>query len=266
MRLFDASFDLVFSIGGNCACAMFLKETRRRIQSSPFDWIANASFTQRFDTLCGRFEDFLHKDNLVWFSHGVGDATNEIYADRVTGYRFVHDFPKDMSFDEAFPGVRAKYDRRISRLLSQLDGGVSACLVWWSDVMHPTDAECAACAERVRKAFPKSDCRVLVFENDPEAGPSRLDVRHLSPYCTKVVGATAPAGSGFFGDHDLNVRVFRGLRLGRKLAANYRVYAFKRLIIHLLTFWHFNREDRKQARARWRDRLIKAEPRAAVGW
>lgn len=255
VKPFDCRFDLVFSIGGNCSCAMYLNETGLRMQSSPFDWIAIAPFAQRIETLCCRFGDFLRRENLSWVSPGIGDAANDIYEDKVTGYRFVHDFPRSQPFEESYPAVRAKYDRRISRLLAQLDAGISACLVWWSDVLHPTDAECMAGIERVRRTYPLSDCRLLVFENNRSAGAGRCELRRLSANCVKVVGDIAPDGSGLMGDKRLCTPVFRSLRKGPILATRYRKQILQRMLVRLLTFWHVDHEARKRARAVWKARL-----------
>ena len=264
--MFDTKFNLIVSIGGNCACAMYLNELGIRMRSYPFDWLSWASFGQRIDTLCGRFAGFLEKQNVAWYGPGTGDNANDVYLDGVTGYRFVHDFPKGMTYDEAYPLVRAKYDRRIARLLDELDRGISVCLVWWSVDMHPTDAECSAAIERVRQTFPKSDCRLLVFENDMACSSGHVEERPLSEHCLKVVGCIAPEGSGVLGLQKTNRRIFRRLRMGPALAAEQRRHDARRALVHLLTFWHLDRAARKRARAFWKARLGGGGQGKKIGW
>lgn len=264
--MFRDKFDLVFSIGGNCVCAMFLNETRLRMASSPFDWLSGAPFEERIDTLCSRFRDFLGRENVVWHSPGQGDRGNDVYRDAVHGYLFVHDFPRGKPIDESFPEVRAKYERRIARLLKRLDAGVRACLVWWSPDTPPSDEACRTGIERVREAFPNSDCKLVVFENDKSLGHGKVEEDFLSEHCLKIRGAIAPEGCGILGDRNLNVGMYRRIRIGGRLAAERRKFAFRRALARLLSLWHANRESRKKSRKSWEARLCRKGHAESVGW
>lgn len=264
--MFRDRFDLVFSIGGNCACAMFLNETKLRMASSPFDWLSSAPFEERIDTLCSRFRGFLVRENIAWHSPGQGDRASDVYMDTVHGYRFVHDFPKNTPLDESFPRVRAKYDRRIARLLKRLDDGARACLVWWSLDMHPSDEACRAGIERVREAFPNSDCKLIVFENDKSFGLGKTAEHPLSEHCLKIRGAIAPDGCSVLGDRDLNVGMYRRIRIGGRLAAERRRFVVLRALARLLSLWHLDRESRKRAREAWEARLWRKGGAESVGW
>ena len=256
--MFKDRFDLVFSIGGSCVCAIYLNETRLRMASSPFDWISLAPFGERIRTLCARFDGFLDLGNLVLYEradeHHPGHP-NDLYRDSSSGYCFVHDFPRQVPAAESFPAVKAKYDRRIGRLLGRLDGGVRACLVWWSPGDPPSDEECVDGIARVRAAFPNSDCKLIVFANDLSTGRRELREHRLSDDCLKIVGPIAPEGSGLVGDRELNLGAFGRIRAGGRLAAGRRRAKFRRALVKFLSLWHFSRSGRVRARKAWEARL-----------
>ena len=264
--MFKEKFDFVFSLGGNCASAMFLNETKLRMASSPFDWIVANTLKAHIDTLCTRFRDFLLRENVVWHGPGRGDRGNDVYRDNAQGYLFVHDFPKGMSLDESFPKVRAKYDRRIARLLKRLDEGSKACLVWWrADICVPDD-ECRDGIERVRAAFPNSDCRLLVFENDKSFGRGEWTEEELSPNCIKIRGLIDPDGSDVLGDKELNVRLYRRIGVGGRLAAERRRFALARALARVLSFWFPSRAMRKRVREALEARFLRKGESGAIGW
>lgn len=264
--MFDERFDLVFGLGANCACAMYLNNTAYRMRSLPFDWIAKASFTQRVATLCSRFSGFLAKENVVFALEPPAGRPHNVYRDTVQGYEFVHDFPKGMSYEDSYPEVRAKYDRRIARLLGLLDGGISACLVWWSADMKAEDSDCVFGIEEIRRAFPKSDCRLLVFENDLSFPRGRAEEIRLSEFCIKVRGCLAPSELGMLGDEKLNLRYLRRLRRGSVLRSEYLRHVVLRAIAHVLSSFHLTRKARKESRRYWRARLKGQTVRKELGW
>ena len=52
-------FDIIMSIGADCACAMYMKKHVMRTFSSPFDWLTHADFETRMDLIFNDFEKFL---------------------------------------------------------------------------------------------------------------------------------------------------------------------------------------------------------------
>ena len=49
--MFTNKFDLVVSMGEDCACAMYLRKSSLRDASYPFDWLCHATFERRIECL-----------------------------------------------------------------------------------------------------------------------------------------------------------------------------------------------------------------------
>lgn len=58
--LFNKKFDLIVSLGEDCACTSYLRRFNLQKYSYPFDWLSNASFQTRIDLVCNDFKDFLN--------------------------------------------------------------------------------------------------------------------------------------------------------------------------------------------------------------
>ena len=63
--LFNQKFDLIFSIGEDCACSSYLRRYNLQDYSYPFDWLTKATFKTRLDLLLNDFQGFLEKENLI---------------------------------------------------------------------------------------------------------------------------------------------------------------------------------------------------------
>ena len=117
--MFTNKFDLVVSMGEDCACAMYLRKSSLRDASYPFDWLCHATFERRIECLKNHFDGFLEKENMRRLDKpttGLRDLENDSYEDVNTGFYFYHDFKENVPFDIVFSGVKNKYERRIERL------------------------------------------------------------------------------------------------------------------------------------------------------
>ena len=51
-------YDIIYSIGRDCACASYLQQNGLRLTSGPFDWLTNAGFEDRFELMLNDFQCF----------------------------------------------------------------------------------------------------------------------------------------------------------------------------------------------------------------
>ena len=255
MRIFPdiSRFDLVFSIGEDCGCAMLLNAAGLRDMSSPFDWLTKATFATRIDLLCSRFEGFLEREDLQSLpkpTQGYVDQNNDYYANRRLDFYYYHDFAAGVPLDESYSLVKAKYDRRIARLLARLDRGGKVLMIWWSRSKRPDDAELWDALMRVQAAYPQSTVCLLAFENDLARPKGVTDVLHLNDRLVKVVGGICPDVNETPGYRPATLRVLRRIRLKGAYSAFRRRWL--RMCERFCTLWHFSKAGRKAARARWR--------------
>lgn len=104
-------------MGEKCFVATKLNYANLRKVSMPFDWLAGATFEDRFNLFLNKFEGFFDRKDLT--DRGVKDG-KRICKNEKTKITFIHDFSVDGDFDEEYNMVSEKYDRRINRLLETL--------------------------------------------------------------------------------------------------------------------------------------------------
>ena len=135
-------YDIIYSIGRDCACASYLQQNGLRLTSGPFDWLTNAGFEDRFELMLNDFQCFLDKKDLKQMPKPTqfpSDKNNDYYENIKTKLYFWHDFPADKSFEEAYPEVTLKYERRIKRFYENIKDKNRGLLVWFSQVHQTPD-------------------------------------------------------------------------------------------------------------------------------
>ena len=115
-------YDLIVSLGGNCAAACQLRMRGKRPFSLPFDWLCMENpetiewLAHAFKT---DFSDFCLKKNLVPIEKGElpeGGTTQYRYVDVVSGYRFIHHFHKPIEGGDGYETVYSMLSRRLRRM------------------------------------------------------------------------------------------------------------------------------------------------------
>lgn len=135
-------YDIIYSIGRDCACASYLQQNGLRLTSGPFDWLTNAGFEDRFELMLNDFQYFLDKKDLKQMPKPTqfpADKNNDYYENIKNNLYFWHDFSADKSFDEAYPEVKLKYERRIKRFYENIKDKNKVLLVWFSYVHQTPD-------------------------------------------------------------------------------------------------------------------------------
>lgn len=135
-------YDIIYSIGRDCACASYLQQNGLRLTSGPFDWLTNAGFEDRFELMLNDFQYFLDKKDLKQMPKPTqfpADKNNDYYENIKNNLYFWHDFPADKSFDETYPEVKLKYERRIKRFYENIKDKNRVLLVWFSQVHQTPD-------------------------------------------------------------------------------------------------------------------------------
>ncbi len=129
-------YDLIFSLGGNCAAAHNILYRGLRKCALPFDWtymVDEKPLHKFIDGLKNGFVDFLQYDNLQELSEeenkNVTHNDTFHYLDTNTGYRFVNHFHRDIRTTDEYEKVKTIFDRRTKRLLDMINEAESVLLV-----------------------------------------------------------------------------------------------------------------------------------------
>lgn len=161
-------YDIVFSLGEDCAYASYMKLAHIRRVSGPFDWLTHASFEERFRLLTNNFSDFLNKDDFCFLQKDpnmFNDESCDYYENRRTQFYFYHDFMINVPFEQSFNTVKEKYRRRIERFYNLIMKNKNVLFIWFS---HDTNTDnavikslCNDFCDKMNKVFD-----FLIIEND----------------------------------------------------------------------------------------------------
>lgn len=156
-------YDFVFSLGEACSCSTALRDNGLQIQSFPFDWIALGDLQGRAETVASGFADFFNAEDLEYTNSN--GTRSECYLNRKNGYLFTHDFPYKGDFKTDYPVARAKFDRRINRLMHRLKTSRNVLVCYLEKpYVHETEVTSAVVGGggmTLKKAFPDTDFDIL---------------------------------------------------------------------------------------------------------
>ena len=164
-------YDLIFSIGEACSCSSLIRSLNYQNYSYPFDWIAGCSFKERCKILANDFKDFINKEDLEYLQQ-VSITNNDVYKDKYNNIVFNHDFTTGIPFDEMYVKVKEKYDRRINRLLKNIEYAKNILLVY---LETPTknhgfieDKELIDGMNILKEKYPNKNINLLYFTNSKD--------------------------------------------------------------------------------------------------
>ena len=139
-------YDIVYSIGHDCACIMYQKKHRLRVVSGPLDWLTSVPAHMRFHMILNDFAGFMNMDDFVFVDKDpniVNDDKCDYYQNTRTGLYFYHDFAAGAPLAESFAGVAEKYKRRIERFYQNIREKPRVLLVWFSHYHDTTNEQWA---------------------------------------------------------------------------------------------------------------------------
>ncbi len=167
--MFEKKYGFVFGIGEACSCSTALRAAHLQIQSFPTDWLSGLDIKGRTALIVSDFKDFFNAEDLKY----AGDnKKSDTYVNTRTGITFYHDFPLHSDFAALYPSVKAKYDKRIARMLSSIENAKKALIVYMNvpvrEKERPSDAELVDCLTAFEKRFPDTKFDLLYLTNDSD--------------------------------------------------------------------------------------------------
>lgn len=174
-------YDIVYSMGRDCACASYMQRALIRSTSGPLDWLAGGNFVARSGVILNQFDNFLNEADLVPYQKKEGypdDKDCDYYENKKTGFCFFHDFPTGVPLKESFSSVKEKYDRRIARFYENVRRNDKVLLAYLS---HFPESESSVdeIIEATRKLcdfFGKS-VDFLIVLHDPMLPPGKIEYK-----------------------------------------------------------------------------------------
>lgn len=219
-------YDLIFSIGQACSCTGALRRAGLQLRSYPFDWLFGADFAGRVGILLNDFERFINKEDLEYF-YSEKSISCDAYKNNFNGLVFNHDFLSSIEFDAMYRQVLEKYNRRISRLQTQIVNSAKILLVYVEQpfVGQPQTADetLESSLRQLRAKYPNKSIDLLYFYNDFNFKPLEFQKERTHEGVVKVVGNykdMARMGQGE--EHEVDLQFFdeqlKGIRLSVPLS------------------------------------------------
>lgn len=122
-------YDVIFSLGSACLCSQTLRKLHLQFCSYPMDWVTGGNFLGRVEYLVSDFKDYFNQEDLVFYPKWKEPKKN-VYQNTRSQIIFPHDFPLDAPFEISFPDVKEKYNRRIARLINNIEHGKKILIVY----------------------------------------------------------------------------------------------------------------------------------------
>lgn len=257
------NFDLIVSLGKDCACSWYLRKFNLQIESYPLDWLTHATFDCRVKMLVNNFESFLQKSNIKLLEKSPlepsHDDGHDYYEDTLTGFYFYHDFPAFEDFDKSFDTVKARYTRRINRLYERIDESYKILFVFYGRGEDLTNEQIVKAKVEIDKKFKNKKIYLLVTENIPEQlefQEEYLDAKTIKVKYDFMSHDLADNKNRWKGNEELNNRLFSQLKLQVPLKKKLLRVLFN-IIIKYPTNIIPNKYTRRNVREKLKQKLFK---------
>ena len=163
-------YDVIFSLGSACLCSQMLRKLHLQFCSYPLDWVTGDDLSNRIDLLASDFKAFFNQEDFVLHPEWKESKT-DVYRNKRTGIIFPHDFPRDVLLESSYFDVKAKYDRRISRLIGHIEKSDTILIVYVDkpakEQNAATDDLLKSCHARIVDRFPNKNIDLLyIFCSD----------------------------------------------------------------------------------------------------
>lgn len=179
---FKRKYDLIISMGAACNCTKALREAGLQNRSYPFDWLFGPKFSDRVKILTNRFDRFFEIEDIKSINRTELDRF--IVKNYYTNIFHNHDFYIDLgSLERQYPKVKAKYDRRINRVLNLIDDNVNRkiLLVYFQRPVKEVDGfeeysenDLNDMIKNLEKTFKNCEFNILFVKSKDEMYPDKI--------------------------------------------------------------------------------------------
>lgn len=247
-------YDIVYSIGHDCACSMYLKKHNLRVVSGPLDWLTSVPAHMRFNLILNNFENFMNMDDFEFVEKNpniANDDTCDYYKNKRTGLYFYHDFPTGVPLCQSYPTVAEKYARRIERFYSNIRTHENVLLVWFSHYHNtPGDAWLNFATKFCKKVNKNVDFLIIQHRENQFVPQKNIIAPNVVCYYMHTIEQDKKGNNTTIGNEKLCGPIFAQFSL--RVPRNRRMqYIYKKCLIYgVCKFIPFRR-----IRHMWRNKL-----------
>ena len=164
----NKKFDLICSIGEDCACSMYLNKFKLRNASYPFDWLTKSNFDTRINLILNDFKDFCNKEDFQKLEkpkNTIVDLKYDYYENKQTDFYFYHDFDANLDFNDAYEIVKKRYERRINRFYKHIQKSKNILFVFWGRTDFVDIEKLKEYHQLLDNKFKNKNIYLLILEN-----------------------------------------------------------------------------------------------------
>lgn len=228
-------FNLIVSIGEDCACSSYLRRCGLQHYSYPFDWLTNAPFENRIELIVNDFNNFLNISDLELMQKPVGfssDNNHDYYVNKKTQLYFWHDFPSNAIIENSFPAVFEKYQRRIDRLYKIIENSQKILFVWLSHSKLHDSNEVIKEYKKLKEKFKNKEIFLLFIENSQTDSQESYEDNHiLIVHQDTTSDDKKHHYDQTMGNKTNNLRIFRKIKLKTTFFEKLKYFIYKSVII-----------------------------------
>ncbi len=228
-------YDIVYSIGHDCACSMYLKKHNLRVVSGPLDWLTSVPAHMRFNMILNDFDGFMNIEDFEFVEKNpniVNDEKCDYYKNKRTGLYFYHDFPAGVPLHNSYQMVAEKYARRIARFFSNIRSHERVLLVWFSHYHNTTNDAWLDFSKQFCAKVNKSVDFLIIQHRENQFVPQKTIIAsNIIRYDVHTVEKDKNGNNTTIGNEKLCNPIFAqfSLRVPRNRRIN---YAYKQCLIH----------------------------------
>lgn len=186
-------YNIIYSLGADCACAIYLNKNDLRKTSGPFDWLTHAPLANRLELIIQDFKDFFNFEDVKLLPRDgpiPHDEYYDYYENLKNSFYYYHDFPKSIPLETAFKTAKEKYQRRISRFTKNIVASEKVLLVWLAHNHVTHDDLIKDLCHQITQKYNKN-IDFLLIENDETKKNGAVEVIHIASNITKYKMLTA---------------------------------------------------------------------------
>ncbi len=224
-------YDIIYSLGFNCACALYLNQNKLRLTSGPLDWISNMTFNDRIELILNDFADYLKLSDLkkITPDNRTQNLKYDVYKNEKLNCIFPHEFLYNIPLEKSYDEVFKKYQRRIDRFYKNINQKQKTLLVWFSLDSKITDEDILNANKKLCAKFNKN-VDMLIIENDDNLINKDMQIIHINENITKisVFAKDINHKEGFSkGNIKLCNKIFKMYSLNKSLASTIKFILLK---------------------------------------
>ena len=231
MSIFNnKKFDLICSIGEDCACSMYLRKFNLQYASYPFDWLTKSNFNTRINLIINDFKDFCNKEDFEKLENIKGKIA-----------------------DDAYEIVKKRYERRINRFYKHIQKSKNILFVFWGRTDFIDNEKLKEYHKLLKNKFQNQNIYLLILENTPKQ--KEFIYNNISDFVLKIkydmtsYDLNKPENA-CAGNVSLNDKIFKQLKV-KKSISTYLRNSFFNLLVKFPTMLI----PKKQTRRNFREKM-----------